>query len=82
MINCYRRDVFKSVDEDATTKLIVEGIYNHCSRCSNFIPEINDKACCYYANGHLTKNPNTHLIRCVHYVACLQTLNREAANNE
>lgn len=82
MINNYRYDVFGLADEDATNKLLIEGIYDHCSRCSNFIPEINDEACCFYADGHLTRNPNKHLIRCTHFTACLETLNREAANNE
>lgn len=74
MINCYRHDVFKSVDEDATTKLIVEGISNHCSRCLNFMPEIK-------TIGEQI-NSNKHLIRCIHYVACLETLNRETTNKE
>lgn len=69
MTNLYRYDIFSLADEDATNKLLVEGIHVHCSRCSNFIPEIKG-------------DPNKHLIRCVHFTACLETLNREAYNKE
>lgn len=77
MINCYRYDIFNLADEGATTKLIVDGISNHCSRCSNFVPEISNEPCYFFDDGELT-NPNKYLIRCVHYTACLEALNREA----
>jgi len=82
MINNYRYDVFGLADEDATNKLIIEGIHGHCSRCSNFVPEVNDDDCRYFADGQLTRNSTMHLIRCAHFTACLETLNREGANKK
>lgn len=81
MNKTYRHDVLKFMDEDATTNLIVEGIYDHCSRCNNFIPEINNDPC-YFFDKNEKINPNKYIIRCTHYTACLETLNREDTNKE
>ena len=54
MTNCYKYDIFNLVDEGATTKLIVEGISNHFSRCSNFVPEISFDQFFFFDDGELT----------------------------